>query len=54
MAWWGWVAPNLLSVTIDQASFEPVYRQLARILREQIQVGELRPGQRPLQKNRRP
>jgi DNA-binding transcriptional regulator YhcF (GntR family) len=31
-------------MTIDQASFEPVYRQLARILREQIQVGELRPG----------
>jgi len=31
-------------VTIDQASFEPVYRQLARILREQIQAGELLPG----------
>ena len=31
-------------MTIDQASFEPVYRQLARILREQIQVGELHPG----------
>jgi DNA-binding transcriptional regulator YhcF (GntR family) len=25
-------------MTIDPASFEPVYRQLARILREQIQV----------------
>jgi GntR family transcriptional regulator len=31
-------------VTIDQSSFEPVYRQLARILREQIHSGELRPG----------
>jgi len=31
-------------VTIDQASFEPVYRQLARILREQIQAGHLLPG----------
>ena len=31
-------------MTIDQASFEPVYRQLARILREQIQAGELSPG----------
>lgn len=29
---------------IDQASFEPVYRQLARILRESIQAGQLRPG----------
>jgi DNA-binding GntR family transcriptional regulator len=44
MAWWGWAASTVSSVTIDQASFEPVYRQLARILREQIQVGELRPG----------
>jgi len=32
-------------MTIDPASFEPVYRQLARILREQIQVGELGVGQ---------
>jgi GntR family transcriptional regulator len=31
-------------MTIDQASYEPVYRQLARILRDQIQTGELRPG----------
>ena len=31
-------------MTIDQASFEPVYRQLARILREQIQAGHLLPG----------
>ena len=31
-------------MTIDQASFEPVYRQVARILREQIQAGELHPG----------
>jgi DNA-binding GntR family transcriptional regulator len=31
-------------MTIDQSSFEPVYRQLARILREQIRGGELRPG----------
>jgi len=32
-------------MTIDSASFEPVYRQLARLLREQIQAGELRAGQ---------
>jgi GntR family transcriptional regulator len=32
-------------MTIDQASFEPVYRQLARLLREQILVGELHPGE---------
>jgi DNA-binding transcriptional regulator YhcF (GntR family) len=44
MAWWGWLVPTLSGMTIDQASFEPVYRQLARILREQIQAGELRPG----------
>lgn len=44
MAWWGWKIPTVCAVTIDQASFEPVYRQLARILREQIQAGELRPG----------
>src|SRR4030088_1475438 len=44
MAWWGWAASTVSSVTIDQASFEPVYRQLARILRDQIQGGELRPG----------
>jgi DNA-binding GntR family transcriptional regulator len=31
-------------MSIDQASFEPVYRQLARILRERIRAGELRPG----------
>jgi DNA-binding GntR family transcriptional regulator len=31
-------------MTIDQASYEPVYRQLARILRDQIRTGELRPG----------
>jgi DNA-binding GntR family transcriptional regulator len=31
-------------MTIDQASFEPVYRQLARILREQIQAGQFLPG----------
>ena len=31
-------------MTIDQASFEPVYHQLARILRTQIHAGELRPG----------
>jgi DNA-binding GntR family transcriptional regulator len=31
-------------MTIDQASFEPVYRQLARILREQIQAGHILPG----------
>src|ERR1022692_2899428 len=44
MAWWVWVGPTVGAVTIDQASFEPVYRQLARILRDQIQAGELRPG----------
>src|SRR6266536_3034970 len=32
-------------MVIDQASFEPVYRQLARILREQVQAGELRAGE---------
>lgn len=45
MAWWGWLLPTVSAMTIDQASFEPVYRQLARILREQIQVGALRPGE---------
>ncbi len=44
MAGWVWVLPTVSGMTIDQASFEPVYRQLARILREQIQAGELRPG----------
>lgn len=44
MAWWGSVASTVSCVTIDQASFEPVYRQLARILREQIQAGDLHPG----------
>lgn len=44
MAWWGWVVSTVCAVTIDQTSFEPVYRQLARILRGQIQAGELRPG----------
>jgi DNA-binding transcriptional regulator YhcF (GntR family) len=33
------------TVSIDQASFEPVYRQLARILRESVQAGELRAGE---------
>jgi len=32
-------------MTIDPASFEPVYRQLARILRERIGSGELRAGE---------
>jgi DNA-binding GntR family transcriptional regulator len=32
-------------MAIDLTSFEPVYRQLARILREQIQAAELAPGQ---------
>lgn len=31
-------------MTIDQASYEPVYRQLARILRDRIQAGDLPPG----------
>src|ERR1700691_6303305 len=44
MAWWVWVVRTVSNVTIDQDSFEPVYRQLARILREQIQAGELHPG----------
>lgn len=44
MARWGWVLSTVFAVTIDQASFEPVYRQLARILRDQIQAGDLRPG----------
>ena len=45
MAWWGRAVPTVGAMTIDPASFEPVYRQLARILREQIQAGELRAGQ---------
>jgi DNA-binding GntR family transcriptional regulator len=32
-------------MTIDPASFEPVYRQLARILSEQIAAGELQAGE---------
>ena len=44
MAWWRRTVPTVSGMTIDQASFEPVYRQLARILREQIQAGELHPG----------
>jgi len=32
-------------MAIDAASFEPVYRQLARILRDQIHAGELQAGQ---------
>jgi DNA-binding GntR family transcriptional regulator len=44
MARWAWVVPTVCAVTIDQTSFEPVYRQLARILRDQIHAGELRPG----------
>lgn len=31
-------------MTIDRASYEPVHRQLARILRDRIQSGQLRPG----------
>jgi DNA-binding transcriptional regulator YhcF (GntR family) len=44
MAWWRSPGLTVCAVTTDQASFEPVYRQLARILREQIQAGELHPG----------
>ena len=44
MAWWPCAVPTVSGMTIDQASFEPVYRQLARILREQIHAGELHPG----------
>jgi GntR family transcriptional regulator len=32
-------------MTVDPASYEPVYRQVARILREQIRGGELRGGE---------
>ncbi len=45
MAWWGWPVLTVGAMTIDAASFEPVYRQLARILREHIQAGELHAGQ---------
>ncbi len=45
MAWGGSADLTLGAMAIDQASFEPVYRQLARILREQIQAGQLRAGQ---------
>ncbi len=31
-------------MSIDPASYEPVYRQLAGILRDQIRTGQLRPG----------
>ncbi|MET8985941.1 GntR family transcriptional regulator [Nonomuraea wenchangensis] len=33
-------------VTIDPRSFEPVYLQLARILRDAIQAGEFGPGEK--------
>ena len=39
-----WLVPTVWRMTIDPASFEPVYRQLARILRDQIRRGELRAG----------
>jgi len=39
-----WLIPTLCGMTIDPVSFEPVYRQLARILRDQIRSGELRAG----------
>jgi DNA-binding GntR family transcriptional regulator len=45
MAWWGRVVPTVGAMTIDPASFEPVYRQLARILWEQIRAAELRAGE---------
>jgi DNA-binding GntR family transcriptional regulator len=44
MAWWGGAVSTVGAMTIDPASFEPVYRQLARILREQIRAGELGAG----------
>lgn len=31
---------------IDRGSYEPVYRQLARLLRDRINAGEYAPGQR--------
>jgi DNA-binding GntR family transcriptional regulator len=40
---WPYLQSN--AMTIDPASYEPVYRQLARILRERIANGELRPGE---------
>jgi len=39
-----WLVSTVWRMTIDPASFEPVYRQLARILRDQIRSGELRAG----------
>jgi DNA-binding GntR family transcriptional regulator len=39
-----WLVRTVWRMTIDPASFEPVYRQLARILRDQIRSGELRAG----------
>jgi DNA-binding GntR family transcriptional regulator len=45
MAWWTLVVSTVSAMGIDATSFEPVYRQLARILREQIQAGGLEAGQ---------
>ncbi len=39
-------ARSARGVNIDRNSFEPPYHQLAQILRQQIAVGELRPGDR--------
>jgi DNA-binding GntR family transcriptional regulator len=39
-----WLVPTVCGMTIDPASFEPVYRQLARILRDQIRGGDLVAG----------
>ncbi|MGW4663147.1 GntR family transcriptional regulator [Streptosporangium sandarakinum] len=33
-------------MTIDPTSYEPVYRQLARLLKERIDAGEYGPGER--------
>lgn len=33
-------------VVIDRGSYEPVYRQLARLLKERIEAGDYQPGQR--------
>ncbi|MDF5757639.1 GntR family transcriptional regulator [Spongiactinospora sp. TRM90649] len=38
-------------MTIDSSADRPVYKQLADLLRTQIQAGELRPGQRLLAEN---
>ena len=38
--------PTVMIVTIDPSSYEPVYLQLARILRDAVGRGELGPGEK--------